>query len=395
MAVSTTPIAGARRRVERWILRSVALLRLAQYGAPLPVVVAHTIGDWPPGQAWLVAGSYSAGAAWSVWMFLHSLRHNGHRIRPALALVDLLLITALQTAMPLTLGADRMAWQNWTYGPAIGAAFVVILYGPHRWRWPLACLPVVSWATIPVVGAVTATPVDHSDVIAWSIGMLLFAGLGAHVAAVLRALAVKVDEARAAEAAAVEREAALRASLAERRKHWRGLHDTALTTLEMIAGGTWDIDSVQVRHRCQQDAAYLRSLMMGDDTTASTGLVTLLSEVLRDRSALGLRVHPQFDDLPTHIPALVADAITGAAREALNNVAKYAEVAEAWLTAVGTAEGGVQVTIVDRGIGFDLATATPRGMTRSIRHTMEEVGGTATVDSAPGEGTTVELTWAP
>ncbi|WP_186763127.1 hypothetical protein [Lentzea tibetensis] len=117
-------------------------------------------------------------------MFVHSLKGGGRAIASWLAVLDIVLITVLQTAMPLTLGADREMWQNWTYGPAIGAAFVVILYGPRRLAWPRACLPILSWATIPLVGVATGASVDHSDVLAWSVGMLLFAGLGAHIAAV-------------------------------------------------------------------------------------------------------------------------------------------------------------------------------------------------------------------
>ncbi len=394
MAVCTAPATQTRHRVERWILRSVALLRVAQYAAPLPVVAAHNVINWN-GHGRLVAGAYMLGAGWSAWMFARSLQGGGRVITPRLAVLDITVITVLQTAMPLLLGADRERWQNWTYGPAIGAAFVVVLYGPRPLAWPLACLPVLSWATIPLVGAATGAAVDHSDVLAWSVGMLLFAGLGAHIAAVLRGLAIELDEARAAESAAVEREATLRAGLAERRKQWRGLHDTALTTLEMIAGGALDARAEQVRRRCQQDANYLRGLMMGDDMTSSASLTTMLSDVLRDRSVLGLRVHPQFDNLPLQVPSAVAEAFEVAVREALNNVAKYADVAEAWLTAVGTEQGELHVTVVDRGVGFDVETTTFRGMTRSIRHPMEEVGGTAHFDSSPGEGTTVELSWTP
>ena len=43
----------------------------------------------------------------------------------------------------------------------------------------------------------------------------------------------------------------------------------------------------------------------------------------------------------------------GAAREALNNAAKHADVDKVWLTASGDGQGGVSVTVVDRSAGFD------------------------------------------
>lgn len=74
-------------------------------------------------------------------------------------------------------------------------------------------------------------------------------------------------------------------------------------------------------------------------------------------------------------------------------MSKHAGVTQAWVTAIGTENGGVRVAVVDRGAGFDPVTTTERGVMRSIRHRMEEVGGSAAIDSEPGEGTSVELTW--
>jgi signal transduction histidine kinase len=49
----------------------------------------------------------------------------------------------------------------------------------------------------------------------------------------------------------------------------------------------------------------------------------------RDRSALGLRINQQFDALPKRIPANVTEALTAAAREAVDNVVKHAGTPEA------------------------------------------------------------------
>ncbi|TWP49480.1 hypothetical protein FKR81_23300 [Lentzea tibetensis] len=62
MAVCTTAATQTRNRVERWILKSVALLRVAQYAAPLPVVAAHNVISWNE-HGRLVAGAYLVGAA--------------------------------------------------------------------------------------------------------------------------------------------------------------------------------------------------------------------------------------------------------------------------------------------------------------------------------------------
>jgi len=57
------------------------------------------------------------------------------------------------------------------------------------------------------------------------------------------------------------------------------------------------------------------------------------------------------------------------------------------------ADGEVEVYVRDRGPGFDPAAvpADRRGVRESIVGRMERHGGRATVRSAPGEGTEVEL----
>ncbi|MGB9377791.1 MAG: ATP-binding protein, partial [Mycobacteriales bacterium] len=88
-------------------------------------------------------------------------------------------------------------------------------------------------------------------------------------------------------------------------------------------------------------------------------------------------------------------ALVQAAREALINAAKHADVAAISLYA--EVEGDQVVVFVrDRGKGFDPAQVdTDRhGVAGSIVGRMKRHGGTADVRSAPDEGTEVRLTMA-
>jgi signal transduction histidine kinase len=99
------------------------------------------------------------------------------------------------------------------------------------------------------------------------------------------------------------------------------------------------------------------------------------------------------------IPDAVATALAFAVRESLANVAQHAGTAEAWVevsAVIGPADrGGVEVTVRDRGAGFEPAHVDPArlGLRRSIVERVADRGGQAAVHSAPGEGTVVTLRW--
>ncbi len=71
----------------------------------------------------------------------------------------------------------------------------------------------------------------------------------------------------------------------------------------------------------------------------------------------------------------------------------HACAGDAWLTAAQE-DGKVVVRVVDRGAGFAQASMSAgNGISDSILGRMRDVGGEASVESAPGQGTTVELRW--
>jgi signal transduction histidine kinase len=73
------------------------------------------------------------------------------------------------------------------------------------------------------------------------------------------------------------------------------------------------------------------------------------------------------------------------------NVVKHAEVHEARVRASGGADE-ISVVIVDDGRGFDPDTSPDGfGLNETIRGRKRDIGGTATVSSAPDRGTLVEL----
>jgi PAS domain S-box-containing protein len=110
-------------------------------------------------------------------------------------------------------------------------------------------------------------------------------------------------------------------------------------------------------------------------------------------------------DLAWDLTAEPADTATRmllfkATRELLMNVAKHAGVHEVTLAMERSAGPAVQITVSDRGAGFDTATgAEAWGLQNgsglwNIERRLRMIGGRIAIDSTPGAGTTVRL-WAP
>ncbi|MFF4983899.1 sensor histidine kinase [Streptomyces sp. NPDC001046] len=247
----------------------------------------------------------------------------------------------------------------------------------------LAALLATHAAGYVLAGADVAVLAAHLNALVWS------AVLARVFWWYLRRQGTLLDTATA-QALAAEAE---RARYAERIAHHRDLHDTVLATLTAIASGRADADALPVRERCAREAAYLRRLAQRHASPDDApGVAEALERAVRAAESLGLRVTAQYQNLQD-IPGPAAAALGSALTEALNNVLRHAGTHRAWVMASGH-PGGLSVSVVDRGRGFDpLSAPAGRGLASSVRGRMREAGGTVEVDSAPGEGTRIALRW--
>jgi signal transduction histidine kinase len=97
------------------------------------------------------------------------------------------------------------------------------------------------------------------------------------------------------------------------------------------------------------------------------------------------------------LPAATANEVTSAVREALANVEKHAGVtAKAWVL-IEDLGPDIVVSVRDDGVGIapGRVTAAERegrmGIARSLRGRIAELGGSVTLETAPGEGVEWEL----
>ncbi len=110
----------------------------------------------------------------------------------------------------------------------------------------------------------------------------------------------------------------------------------------------------------------------------------------------GIQVRFEADEIERHLPPEIEIAVFRAAQEALNNVVRHAG-AESVLVQVAAVTGRLEIEIEDDGRGFDVAeVAGPSDSGRGlgilgIRERLELLGGSAGVESSPGQGTRVTL----
>jgi signal transduction histidine kinase/phage shock protein PspC (stress-responsive transcriptional regulator) len=175
------------------------------------------------------------------------------------------------------------------------------------------------------------------------------------------------------------------------------VHDSVLQTLALIQKAAGDPREVSRLARAQERE--LRSWLFEDRppgsfddeaTTVAMATAIIEQEVEDDHGvdvdAVVVGDCPLTDDL---------QSLLAAGREAAVNAAKWSGAATISVF-VEVEPESVSLFVHDRGKGFDV-DAVPddrRGITESIRERMSRHGGTATIRSAPGQGTEVELVMA-
>jgi signal transduction histidine kinase len=116
----------------------------------------------------------------------------------------------------------------------------------------------------------------------------------------------------------------------------------------------------------------------------------------RQLEPLGIAVRFEIEELEGRLPPEAETALFRAVQEALNNVARHAQ-AETVLIQLARLGESLEIEIEDDGKGFDpagVADAAPSGRglgLMGIRERLELLGGTAQIDSSPGQGTRVVL----
>jgi signal transduction histidine kinase len=194
---------------------------------------------------------------------------------------------------------------------------------------------------------------------------------------------------------AAERERATGdARAAERARIAREVHDAIsqhLFALRMIAAGMRKADpghqQAQAIERISADALRdMQTLLIELRPTSldGAGLAPALQEICaayRDR--LGITVDASLDDLT--LPGPVEHALFRITQEACTNAIRHGS-ARRLSVSMTRQDGHVELAVRDTGTGFDPTAPHSGSGLAHIRDRVAELGGTVSVDSAPGRG---------
>ncbi|WP_405060398.1 DUF5931 domain-containing protein [Kribbella sp. NBC_01505] len=316
-----------------------------------------------------------------VWTIVSSIGYSRRwgRRNTRLAFADLIITAACMYATLLAQplihirGGASVLTSVWVAGPVLALAI-------SRGRdGGLLGAAAISLVLLSLRG------VDHAANVLSNVQLLLVAGLVVgYAASTMRRAGDRLREAIAAESATAER---LRLS--------RSIHDGVMQVLAQVQRRGNDIggEAVELARMAAEQEVALRSLMAARPVAVEGGRTDLCSQLLPLATT---KVDVVVPAVPVLLPSAAADELVAAVKEALSNVAKHAGEARSWVV-VEDLDDAVLVSIRDDGIGTTVAQLEQArvdgrlGVSESIRGRITDLGGTATVRTAPGEGTEWEL----
>ena len=358
--------------------RGVVVLRVLTLGFAVAVLPAHQTGYVRPQLGWVVV------ATMVVWTGVTSVcysRDAGRRV--AVVLADLAVTTVLLGASVLVLAPGQLdetvartplVTSVWASGPVLAAA---VLAG--RTGGVLAGT-VVSGANWLVRGYFN-TDLARDTVLLVGAGFVL--GLAATTA---RRSAEQLRLAARAEAATAERE-----------RLARSIHDSVLQVLARVRRRGTELggEAAELARLAGEQEIALRSLVSAaPPESASTGEVDLRPPL---QVLASPRVAVSVPATPVLLPGGCVEELVAVVREALSNTERHAGPdAKSWVLVEDLGDE-VVLTVRDDGPGIadgrlaDAEAGGRFGIARCIRGRVTELGGTATLDAAPGQGTEWEV----
>ncbi|KWX67531.1 ATP-binding protein [Mycobacterium sp. NAZ190054] len=283
------------------------------------------------------------------------------------------------------------------------------LIASEQWALDNQPWPTTLWATNATISAaILSGPVAGMSaglvVVATSAALkgYLSIDLGRNATVVIElavglAVGMAAQTARRAHAE-LERAARLSASLEERERLSRQVHDGAIQVLALVARRGREIGgaTAELAELAGQQERALRRLVSARETQPRDGAAADLGAMLRRRASDRVSVSVPAD--PVLLDATVAAELLAAVGNALDNVEAHAGPGARAYVLLEDLGDTVTVSVRDDGVGIpegrlEKAVAEGRmGVAKSIVGRMDWLGGQAQLNTGPGLGTEWELT---
>jgi len=385
------------------LARGVLVIRWAALTWMAVLVGAAAMADRDTGMALAVVG-FCVAATWVAWLTATAPPRSGARAsasEPAGGDLHLLVVDLVVAGFLVVVGA-REPWFA-TVFPVTAA----LAWGAARGVWGgLAAgttLGLVSVAAGVSADGVAAAGTPLIPLLRDPVYFVLAGGGLGFVADLLERSTAQVRAAQVEQVRATER--AARAT--ERESLGRQIHDSVLQALALVHKRGRELAAHP--HVPGHEVARLADLAAAEERSLRAMILRPPDDAPRDEGTAALR-----DRLEVAAAAVAADLdvsvtavgdvrlpshhvheLGAAVEQALGNVVRHAGALHAWVFAELDADW-VVVSIRDDGRGFTfdegaLRAAGKFGLLRSIRGRARDMGGTVTIDTAPGRGTELEL----
>ncbi|MFJ8040983.1 MacS family sensor histidine kinase [Kitasatospora sp. NPDC096147] len=372
------PLGAGGMSVEMPLWRAISTFRLLALAYAVLRFFGSYLDFLHPVSGWIFLGALTLWTLASTRAFAGPQRCTWYVLATDMAFTVFGIVMSgyIDTPARIAAGAPTLP-TIWAAGTVLGFA------GKGGWRWAAFAGAVIGLANIAGHGGITPDNLHN-------IVLLLVVGC---------AIGYVIEIARAGESA-LTRALQVEAATRERERLSRDIHDGVLQVLALVqrrvgeSGHPEELGELG-RLAGEQERA-LRALMTGarpaDPAAAEeTDLSVLLTRYADDRITLSAPA------TPVPLPARTAAELTAAVGAAVDNVRRHAgPAARAWIL-VEDEPDAVTVSIRDDGPGYapdrlPAAEAAGRlGVSQSIRGRLHDLGGTADLYSAPGQGVEVEL----
>lgn len=392
-AASTGPASTTRSR--RTLGRGVLVFRWVAL-AWMTAMAALEAGSFRP--EWLAWTSIGAAAAWTVYLSAPARRWGAWVLYADVALCAWLIVAS---GIVVPDGAILSQRTFFATGYPLSAALQwAVVAGPVGGIASAAVLSVALVMARPANG-VALSELGAHDVQSLAGAIVNYLVAGAAVGLVSRLLRQSADEVeRATRALVRERERSAR--LSERESLARRIHDSVLQALALVhkrgreLGTAETVPGAEVARLAAvagDQERELRALILRPLEDPPEGTASLRESLERlARAAPGVGVSAVG---PLWLDAACVEELTAAVRQALHNAAEHARASSVTVFAEED-DGWVTVSVRDDGVGFvydpdDLAARGKAGVLKSIVGRVEDLGGRATIVTAPGRGTEIEM----